>query len=430
MSFTLSLLQERAVKAVSQWWKSDIAQTFYMAGYAGSGKTSMMPQLIGATGISPENVAFVAPTAKAAMVMTQKLRAMGIDRVAKTIHHFMYIPKSTNSEQLKGQILDLRKQDQTKEIKTLIKKLQETIYALDTSYKQDIGFLLKPGFYSATCPEPMLIILDEASMVGSKMGRDLESFRIPIIAIGDPAQLKPVRDTSFLTQGTPDFFLDEIHRQAEGSAILHLASLAREGKRLPLGNFGDGVQVVKKRNDESTLADRDLQVLCGRNRTRWKLTEKIRNMLGYEDSGPYKDEPLICVQNSYAMPEFVNGLPLMCLQDVGDLEKGNASFTVGVETPDGQKRWIPAFQPILEEQLMLTKDYCSCEIREAKNVVAKSIHLDFSWVITTHKSQGSQWDEVVLHDESRFWRGEEKNWLYTGITRAAERLTVVVPNNY
>jgi len=47
-------------------------------------------------------------------------------------------------------------------------------------------------------------------------------------------------------------------------------------------------------------------------------------------------------------------------------------------------------------------------------------------VLTVHKAQGSQWDDVVLFDESDVFRENRGRWLYTGVTRAAKRLTVVV----
>jgi exodeoxyribonuclease V len=52
---------------------------------------------------------------------------------------------------------------------------------------------------------------------------------------------------------------------------------------------------------------------------------------------------------------------------------------------------------------------------------------DFGYVLTVHKAQGSQWNDVVLFDESAAFRDNRERWLYTGITRAAKRLTVVVP---
>ncbi len=50
---------------------------------------------------------------------------------------------------------------------------------------------------------------------------------------------------------------------------------------------------------------------------------------------------------------------------------------------------------------------------------------DFGYALTVHKAQGSQWDEVVLFDESFAFREHRQRWLYTAITRAAETLTIV-----
>ena len=50
----------------------------------------------------------------------------------------------------------------------------------------------------------------------------------------------------------------------------------------------------------------------------------------------------------------------------------------------------------------------------------------YGYALTVHKAQGSQWDKVVLFDESFAFREHRARWLYTGLTRAAEAVTVVV----
>jgi len=56
----------------------------------------------------------------------------------------------------------------------------------------------------------------------------------------------------------------------------------------------------------------------------------------------------------------------------------------------------------------------------------RSDEFDYGYALTVHKSQGSQWDNVVLFDESRAFREHRHRWLYTAITRAARKLTMVV----
>ena len=50
---------------------------------------------------------------------------------------------------------------------------------------------------------------------------------------------------------------------------------------------------------------------------------------------------------------------------------------------------------------------------------------DYGYVLTVHKAQGSQWNDIVLFDESYAFREHRSRWLYTAVTRAAERITVV-----
>ena len=50
---------------------------------------------------------------------------------------------------------------------------------------------------------------------------------------------------------------------------------------------------------------------------------------------------------------------------------------------------------------------------------------DFGYAITVHKSQGSQWDNVLLMDESMKFKRNASKWLYTGLTRAAKQIKVV-----
>jgi len=55
----------------------------------------------------------------------------------------------------------------------------------------------------------------------------------------------------------------------------------------------------------------------------------------------------------------------------------------------------------------------------------ESDEFTYGYALTVHKSQGSQWNSVVLFDESFAFREHRSRWLYTGLTRAAERIVVV-----
>src|SRR6185295_17115561 len=88
------------------------------------------------------------------------------------------------------------------------------------------GFALNPKSDAA---HAKLIVLDEVSMVSEEMARDLMSFGRPILVLGDPGQLPPIKGEGAFTRDAPDIMLTEIHRQAGESAIIRLATMARQG---------------------------------------------------------------------------------------------------------------------------------------------------------------------------------------------------------
>ena len=55
----------------------------------------------------------------------------------------------------------------------------------------------------------------------------------------------------------------------------------------------------------------------------------------------------------------------------------------------------------------------------------RSDEFDYGYALTVHKAQGSQWDDLVLFDESFAFREFRDRWLYTAVTRAAKTITVV-----
>ena len=95
-------------------------------------------------------------------------------------------------------------------------------------------FALNPQSDAA---DARLIVLDEVSMVGEEMARDLMSFGKPILVLGDPGQLPPIKGEGAFTSDAPDVMLTEIHRQAAESAIIRLATMARQGEPIGFGEY-------------------------------------------------------------------------------------------------------------------------------------------------------------------------------------------------
>lgn len=423
-------------------------QDFFFGGFAGTGKTTVLPAVIESFGLTPEQVAFCAPTGKAAKVMGEKLKAFGIHAKPTTIHKLIYLPKAEKAQRIQSRMNALRERlitakmegdpfvyfdgkagPETLTIPEAEIRLKELSFDLARAMDNNDGPQFQLRSREEFPEEIVLIIVDEGSMVGHGVANDLAMFGRPILAFGDPGQLPPVGDAYGFDCANPDAFLTEIHRQAKDNPIIHLATLAREGKDIKIGDYGNGVQVVDRRNDNVTMdMEREAMVLCGTHVKRWTLTKKIRNALGYTESGPCADEPLLFCKNSQKLPAMVNGTLVTCMTDHGDLEKGSAYFPLRVRDDEGGgvEYDIEAVQGLFEEHHARKRNAYSCAPSMAFEAKVKKEHIDWGYVLTVHKSQGSQWDEVVVHDESGAFREASARWLYTGITRAAKRLTLVV----
>jgi exodeoxyribonuclease-5 len=274
------------------------------------------------------------------------------------------------------------------------------------------------------------------------MADDLMSFDVPVIAMGDPGQLPPVQDKPGLTRGRPDFFLTEIHRQAADNPIIQLATLARQGKDLPLGQHRDSSGVVRAevmyRSDfdpepaiaaakaarEGLEPENVPQVLVGTNRTRWRITRMFREGL---PAGPIQGEPLIVRKNSKEHPALVNGTLATCVSERVTLEPGKVTCQMSFEDEDGATYADKAvFQGLFEEHYTTKKNSFSSDNRSAYKAKMRSIQLDWAYALTVHNYQGSQADHVILIDESSSFREDADKHLYTGITRAAETLKVLI----
>src|SRR5690606_29513970 len=90
-----------------------------------------------------------------------------------------------------------------------------------------------------------LVVVDEVSMVGEDIGRDLLSYGTKVLVLGDPFQLPPISGEGFFTGLAPDIMLTEIHRQAEDNPIIRMSMDIREGRGLAPGRYGDS-QVLRR----------------------------------------------------------------------------------------------------------------------------------------------------------------------------------------
>ena len=362
------------------------SKVFYLSGYAGTGKTTLAKSLYTDSfymelpfsdnpdktfEVTIHRVQYGAFTGKAASVMRNK-GCIG----ASTLHSLIYRPKEDPKT---GKI---------------------------TFEYNDLSVLKYVD----------LIVVDEVSMVNNELGRDLMSFNKPVIVIGDPAQLPPVSGEAYFTTEEPDFMLTEIHRQARDNPIIHASMLVRTGQRLEAN--GDDLRIIKGHklsNEEMLAAD---QILVGRNITRTNVNKHVRDLMGKKEIIEPGDK-LVCLRNNRTLGcyngttwEVIDARPYFDM----DHQQQVRVWSMELRSLDDGKE----IDVVVPENFFL-----GTEKALSNYYIGQHQQFTYGYALTVHKAQGSDWDNVILFDESWCFRADSVKWLYTGITRASKKITIV-----
>lgn len=377
--------QLEALARLKEWWKLRLAGKstrpfFGLYGYAGTGKTTMAKFFLDELGLAPHEVGFVTFTGKASRVVTERT---GFN--SNTIHSQIYKLVDTP----KGRAWVLNNDSPIQNLK--------------------------------------VVVADEVSQIGEQMLKDLLSFNVPLILLGDPFQLPPISDKDVINSTPPDYFLTEIHRQALENPIIFWSQEIRNGRDVPYGNHGT-VRKLPRTDlpvEEFLRAD---QILTGTNNTRMFLNRWFRQQKGYASPLPINGDKLICLKNQRKLG-LLNGLMATATADA--IETGNPHVVK-------LNMFIEDTEVVLEDQIAV-RDHFQSVLDPGGNIVVldregfpphftpfergRTSQFTFAYAITVHKAQGSQFKNVVMVDE---WQREDRaRWLYTAITRAVDEITIL-----
>jgi exodeoxyribonuclease-5 len=251
-----------------------------------------------------------------------------------------------------------------------------------------------------------------------------------VLVLGDPGQLPPVKGEGAFTKVEPDVMLTEVHRQAGESAIIRLATMARQGKPIPYGEHDAFVWKMRRDQVEPQQILRGGQVICGKNATRLQLNLAMKQAAGFQDIYPTGNgEKIICLKNRNDIG-VINGM-FITLTDIADEDE--LFFTSGIATEDGKTLGGGGQEDQKPERFKIYKGHFDDHIRfdperEQRDYRKKRgcIEAVWGWAITCHKSQGSQWENVVVFDDGLGRTAEDRaRWLYTAITRAERGLVLL-----
>lgn len=412
----LSEQQKNAGKEIVSWYirtkDSKVKSDFKLDGCAGTGKTFLLSnirKIFAEHNVSLDSIAFCSFTGKASYVLMSKLEQYGevnANDYCGTIHRMIYVPVLSFDQITK---------------KSVIVKWKKV---------EPCNF----GEYN-------LIVVDEGSMVGRELWSDLKSYNRPILVVGDNNQLPPVdcsNEKRFNTLENPNFILTELHRHALDNPIIALSQYILKNSRLPDSMISENVFKLNwkdpkcKRLYNNIEFGEDMIVLCGMNYTRQQINSNIRKKKNYVCSDPYPGERVVCLKNNHQL-HIMNGQLGTILMFFFETKEPNI-FRADLQMDNESE----ILSTLILKNAFGKQDYSECfEILEKRRHYAtkgtkrgKQIDLfDFGYAISVHKSQGSEWDRVVLFAErSRYWDNEfYKNWLYTAVTRSKRKLFIIDP---
>lgn len=424
-AMSLSVDQRQAIDAIKKWFHEDAGkQCFTLAGFAGTGKTTVISWLVDDLG-DRVLITIGTPTGKAA----QRLREKGVR--AKTIHSLAYKVRGEDED---GNVqFDYRGMGQTKR---------------------------------------RLVIIDEASMVDARIYEDLLKNGYRMLFVGDHGQLPPVGTDPGIMRN-PDFTLSVIHRQ-DDSGLLDFAHALREGAWQPktsgaVESFPSFPNPDGSMRDELRNLIRDADVtLCWKNSTRHELNHAIMRERGLLPAGigtyapptetstddsasaeqvrrilkhaqfTYRPLQFVCLRNN-AKQGIFNGMvisayvahvseSMITMIEAGGSDLGPEDVAVVTARIENQGHpWVDWENESETRGMNILRVVWGGLRRNPKGVqlVKDQCLLDFGYCLTAHKAQGSEWDWVCVWDDTYRSMDDRARWAYTAATRAKRKLSWV-----
>lgn len=366
-----------------------------ISGYAGSGKSTLVRFIIEALDVDEDDVCYCAFTGKAAEVLRKKG-----NKNACTLHKLLY----------------------------------------ESIPKPEGGFYRKPK----PCLDYSIIVVDEVSMAPKTLIDLLLSHNVYVVCLGDPGQLPPIdknEDNHLLDH--PHIFLDEIMRQAQESEIIQLTMKIRNNESI---DYYDGkeVKIIPYSQLNTGVLQWGDQILTATNAKRQAINNQMRQLLNYPNY-PVDGDKMICLKN-YWEDFSVNGDPLIN-GTIGILKN---SFQTWREIPRFVKSNIKKFDVLtsdlmipdtndmydlvdMDQKMILTGNKCcdwklSYRLGKLRSKYGDIVPKEFTYAyaITIWKAQGSEWNNVVVLEESfPFDRETHARAMYTAATRASKKLVWV-----
>ena len=444
--------QELALEKIISFIEHKINdEIFILKGYAGTGKTYIISNIVKNLWKINKSVVLLAPTGRSAKVLSSYCK-----KEAYTVHKEIFYTKNNFSGNL--------------EFTLKINKHKNTIFIVDEASMISTNRGDGVGLFSQ-------------SLLDNIIKYVYSGFKCKLLIIGDVAQLPPVKsnisyalDDSYLekeyNKSINSVELTDVVRQEKESGILSYATSIRNKIENDLYEdisfnseifndvvkVEDGEQLMNLIQDSYNNYGIDETAIIVRSNKRANLYNKsVRDKILNNENIISVGDLLMVIKNNYFWLNNKRDLVFIANGDIIKIEEihnikniyGFKFAEVKISMVDYPK--IPPFEtvlildslfintPALDFNIMnklyqeILKDYMNIKTKYKRHMGVKNnkffnaLQVKFAYSFTCHKSQGGQWSSIFL--EFPFLpNGMDKDffrWLYTAITRAKSKLYLI-----
>ena len=277
--------------------------------------------------------------------------------------------------------------------------------------------------------EEDVVVIDEVSMVDLLLFQSLLKALTPrkrLILVGDVDQLPSVGAGNVLKDlidsgVVPVVRLETIHRQKESSRIPYAAQDIKYGRMPDLTNKGS--------KDFFFLPNKEEQSVCE------EIVKLVSNRLPKAYHIKHSDVQVLCPKRSNGLTcsSALNKMLQQTFNPVGPaLQYGETFFRKGDSVMQMKNNYdkgvfngdIGIIHEVNEELGYMYVDYqdSGAYVKYEENDLDE---LDLSYATTIHKSQGSEYNTVIVPILNSAYIMLQRNLVYTAITRARERCIII-----
>lgn len=270
-------------------------------------------------------------------------------------------------------------------------------------------------------PYVSLLVADEASMMTSEMLAGILQ-RVPktcrVVLVGDPYQLLSVGAGNVLPDllalGCPSITLKTTHRQSKNAAgLVHNAtrfSVLSSAADLAFDDIQleekDILAAIRDETVKRYLAGESVQVLSPFNRATDLSVQSLNQAIQPQVNPPFEDKHSLKLEKG---PVFWDSDRVMVTKN--DRERRCCNGDVGILRIRSQPYETPDYSVVLPDGRRPTWDDTS-----------GLYHMCTAYAITVHKSQGSEYDTILMPVARKFSSMMIRNLLYTAVSRARKQV--------